>query len=69
MGEEMERGQEGKTGRENDEGKGAYGYFFFPTSSTAVLLCVLHLSTPKHCLFSKYFKYFTYAYYLTLCDL
>jgi len=32
---EIGRGQEGKTGRGNDEGKGAYRYFCFPTLSTA----------------------------------
>jgi len=35
----MGRGWEGKTGRGNDEGTGSYRYFFFPTSSTAGVVC------------------------------
>ena len=47
MSGEMGREWEGKTGRENDESKGAYRYFFFPTSSPTqynILLLLLLLT-------------------------
>jgi len=38
---EVGRGREGKMGRRNDEGKGAYRYFFFPSSTLVYTLSVL----------------------------